>query len=325
MRAAVYSSRGAAADVLRVTDVDDPHPKPGEVRVRLRVSGVNPTDWKSRSAGPELAAPQIPNQDGAGDVDEVGEGVDERRIGERVWVYHAAAGRPNGTAAQYTCVPADQAVLLPEEVPYEQGAGLGIPYLTAHRCLLADGPVDGRVVLVTGGAGAVGAAAIQLGAWLGAHVVATVSSAEKAAIARASGAAAVVNYREPDAVDRLREAAPGGVDRVVEVALGANLETTLAILAPHGVVVSYASEATDPTVPVRRLMTGNATLRFVLVYNLTPAMLEHGVSDVTAALRAGALRPLPEHRFALEDIAAAHDAVEGGAVGKVLVEIPQGA
>jgi NADPH2:quinone reductase len=149
-----------------------------------------------------------------------------------------------------------------------------------------------------------------------------VSSPEKAEIATASGAAAVVNYREPDAVDRLRAAAPGGFDRIVDVAIGANLETSLGVLAPHGVVVSYASEATDPTIPVRRLMTGNVTLRFVLVYNLTPAMLEHAVSDVTSALREGALRPLPEHRFALDDIAAAHDAVERGAVGKVLVEIP---
>lgn len=323
MRAAVYRAKGDAHDVLRVEELPDPQPGPGEVRVRLRRSGVNPTDWKVRSAPgplPDLGF-QVPDQDGAGDIDAVGDGVDPGRVGERVWVFHAAAGRPWGTAAELTVVPAGQAVPLPEAVSYDVGASLGIPYITAHRCLLADGPLQGRTVLVTGGAGAVGHAAVQLGRRAGARVITTVSSAEKAAIARTGRPDDVLDYRAPDYVDRLRAAAPDGVDRVVDVAVGANLDANLAVLAPHGVIVSYASEAADPQIPVRRLMTGNATLRFVLVYNLTPAMIDHALRDITAALADGALVPLPEHHFPLDAIAEAHDAVQAGAVGKVIVDI----
>lgn len=323
MQAAVYHQRGSARDVLRVVDLPDPTPAPGEVRVRVRVSGVNPTDWKVRSAGTPLAPDgQIPNQDGAGEIDEVGAGVDPGRRGQRVWVYHAAAGRPNGTAAQYTCVPQEQAVHLPDDVSFAQGAGLGIPYITAHRCVFADGPVAGRTLLVTGGAGAVGNAAIQLARRGGAEVIATVSSAEKARLAAAAGAGYVLDYRANDHVSELRAAAPSGVQRVIDVAIGANLATDLEVLAPHGVIVAYASDGPDPALFVRRLMTANATLRFVLVYNLTAAMIGQAVIEITQALKAGALTPLPEHHFALRDIAAAHDAVEGGALGKVLIDVP---
>ena len=323
MQAAVYHERGPARRVLGIVQVPDPMPEPGEVRVRMRVSGVNPTDWKMSSAGPPLpASGQIPHQDGAGDVDAVGLGVEPMRLGQRVWVYHAAAGRPTGTAAQYTCVPAEQAVPLPDSVSYSQGAGLGIPYITAHRCVFADGPVAGRTLLVTGGAGAVGNAAIQLACWGGAHVLATASSPGKSRITVAAGAREVFDYREAEYVTRVRTAVPAGIDRVIDVAIGANLAANLDVLAPNGVIVAYASDVPDPTVPVRRLMNANATLRFVLVYNLTREMIAQAVTDITHALQAGALTPLPEHRFALRDIAAAHEAVEGGAVGKVVVEIP---
>ncbi len=322
MRAAVYTQRGPAREVLRVVELPDPTPGPGEVRVRVRVSGVNPTDWKSRQGdGPVAGGWQIPNQDGAGDIDAVGEGVDPGRLGERVWVYHAAAGRPTGTAAAYTCVPSEQAVPLPDIVTYAQGAGLGIPYVTAHRCLFADGPIEGRCVLVTGGAGAVGHAAVQLARLAGARVLTTVSSPDKAQVAATARPAAILNYRDADFVDQLRRAAPDGVDRVIEVALGANLEASLSVLAPHGTIVSYASEAHDPVIPERRLMTGNVTIRFVLVYNLTPAMIADAVAAISAALAEGELVPLPEQHFSLEEIAAAHDAVESGAVGKVLVDV----
>ena len=243
-------------------------------------------------------------------------------MGERVWVYHAADLRPHGTSAQYTVVPSEQAVRLPDTTTYEQGAGLGIPYITAHRCVFGDGPVDGWTLLVTGGAGAVGSAAVQLAAWGGAErVLATVSSAAKGEIASASGADVVLDYRAPGFADVLAAAAPEGVHRVVDVALGANLDADLSVLRRGGTIVTYASEGTDPVVPTRRLMTENVTLRFVLVYTLAPSQLAHAVRDITSALEDGALHELPRHEFALDEVAAAHDAVEGGAVGKVLIRV----
>jgi NADPH2:quinone reductase len=314
MRAAFYDASG----VIQVGEVDTPQPGPGEVRVQVAASGVNPTDWKAR--GGELKFPfQVPNQDGAGVVDAVGEGVDGGRVGERVWVYFAAWQRQWGTAAEYTVLPAEQAVPL-GDAAFALGASLGIPALTAHRCLFADGPPTGATVLVAGGAGAVGHAAIELARWGGAAtVIATVSSEEKAQLARTAGAHHVVNYREQDAAAAVRELAPGGVDRVVEVALTANLELDLAAGATH--VVTYAGTADESAaVPVRRLMTANAVLRFVLVYTIPRDALRRAVADVGEAVRAGALTTLPLHRFALARAAEAHDAVEAGAVGKVIVE-----
>jgi NADPH:quinone reductase-like Zn-dependent oxidoreductase len=322
MRAALYHERGPAAQVLSVGEVAVPEPGPGEVLVRVRVSGVNPTDWKARAAGGPLPWPyQVPGQDGAGDVEAVGADVDPSRVGERVWVYHAADLRPHGTAAQYTVVPAEQAVRLPDTITYEQGAGLGIPYITAHHCVFGDGPVDARTLLVTGGAGAVGSAAIQLASWGGARVLATVSSPAKGVIATASGADAVLGYRDEGFLAALATAAPDGVHRVVDVALGANLAADLSVLRRGGTIVTYASESADPVVPTRQLMTENVTLRFVLVYTLAPSQLAHAVADITAALDDGALHELPRHVFGLDETAAAHEAVEAGAVGKVLVEI----
>jgi NADPH2:quinone reductase len=314
MRAAVYDASGE----IRVEDVETPSPGPGEVRVRVAVSGVNPTDWKAR--GNEVPFPfQVPNQDGAGVIEAIGEGVDERRVGERVWVYFAAWQRQWGTAAEYTVVPAEQAVPL-GDASFELGASLGIPALTAHRCLFADGAVTGATVLVAGGAGAVGHAAIELARWGGAErVIATVSSEEKAELARAAGAHEVVNYREQDAAARIRELAPDGVDRVVEVALTANLDLDLAVGSTH--VVTYAGTPEDAVeVPVRRLMAANAVLRFVLVYTIPRDALRRAVADVSHAVRGGALTTLPLHRFPLARAADAHDAVRTGAVGKVLID-----
>jgi NADPH2:quinone reductase len=321
MLAARYEKPGPAHEVLRIGDVPTPEPGPGELRLRLAVSGVNPTDWKARSATPVAGEFQIPNQDGAGVVDAVGEGVDAARVGQRVWVYFAAWQRPWGTAAEYSVLPAEQAVPLPDGTPDALGASLGIPALTAHRCLLADGPVHGRTVLVAGGAGAVGHAAIELAKWLGARVITTVSSDEKAALARDAGADAVVNYREPGAAERIRELAPDGVDRVIEVALASNLELDLAVCAPNAAIVTYAADVAGPELPVRKLMVPNLTLRFVLVYTIPRDALAQAVADVGDALRAQALTTLPVHRFPLERTADAHDAVEHGAVGKVLVDL----
>jgi len=324
MQAAVYERYGPARDVLRLTELPRPHPGPGEVRVRMRVSGVNPTDWRVRSGsqGSEPPFPYVvPNQDGAGEIDAVGSGVDAARVGERVWVWFAAAGRQHGSAAQWTCLPSRQAVPLAEGASLDLGASLGIPAMTAHHCLFRDGALDGRSVLVAGGAGAVGHFAIELAHAAGAHVIATVSSDDKAALARAAGADVVVNYRGDDAAELVRAAAPRGVDRIVEVAPSANTALDLAAIAPDGVIAIYAADG-DLETPVRPLMVKNAVLRFVLVYNVAGEWLDRAVAEVSTAAAAGQLTELPAHRFPLASIAAAHEAVEGGAVGKVLVDIP---
>lgn len=324
MRAAVYDTAGSDRGTLQIVELPDPDPGSGEVRVRVHVSGVNPTDWKAReAAGAEPGWPQqVPNQDGAGVIDAVGDGVDPSRVGERVWVYHAAAGRPTGTAAQYVCLPQEQVVPLPEGVSFDHGAGLGIPGITAHRCLFADGPLEGRTVLVTGGAGGVGHAAVQLARWAGARVIATVSTDEKAQLAEAAGAHDVLRYRDPGFSDRLRSLAADGIDRVVDVALAINLADYLPALAEHAVVACYARDRDEARVPIRPLMWANIVLRFVLVYGLPQAALDRAVADLATALHDGALRPLPTHRFPLDRIHDAHEAVRGGVTGKVLVDLP---
>jgi len=322
MRAAIYEQRGSS-DVLSVTEIPTPGPGVGEVRVRLHVAAVNPTDWKARKAGGELESGfQVPGQDGAGVIEAVGPGVDLSRIGERVWVYHAAYQRPFGTAAQYTVVPARQAVRIPEGIGFDQAAALGIPYITAYGCLFSDGPIDGQTVLVHGGAGAVGHAAIQLARRAGAHVITTVSSKAKAAIATTAGAHVIVDYTQKSALERIAAAARAGVDRIIEVDLTHNLELDRAVLVPHGVIVTYAADADDPAIPVRALMNNNITLRFVMVYGFTAAMITAAIDEITQGLTDGDLTPLPVIRFSLDQVAAAHDAVEKRSTGKVLIDLP---
>ena len=314
MIAATYSQTGGT-DVLEVREVETPAPGPGEVRVKLEVAGVNPTDVKSRAGatGSVDFAFQVPGQDGAGVVDAVGEGVARTWIGERVWVYLAAFQRQWGTAAQYTVVPLGHAVPL-GDASFDLGASLGVPALTAYHCLFADGPLEGRRVLVAGGAGAVGHAAIELAKWAGAEVVTTVSSPAKAELA--SAADVIVNYREDGAAEKI-----GKVDRIVEVALGPNLELDLAVANPNAVIFTYAADTPSAEVPIRRLMTANLTLRFMLLYTIPRDALEAAVAGVSKAVAAGALTTLPLHRFTLEETAAAHEAVESGAVGKVVIDV----
>jgi NADPH:quinone reductase-like Zn-dependent oxidoreductase len=240
--------------------------------VRLRVAGVNPTDWKTRGRK-QPSTFQVPGQDGAGDIVAVGEGVDPGRVGERVWVWFAEAHGQWGTAAQVTVVPSRQAVTLPDSASYDLGAGLGIPAMTAWHCLFADGALHGRTVLVAGGAGAVGNAAIALAVRGGARVVTTVGDDHSAQLARAAGAHAVIDRQGPDLAARVVAAAPDGVDRIVEVALGANLALDLSVLAPRGVVSTYAD---DPVrdLPVRDLMVANTTLAFVLIYGVGDQALD---------------------------------------------------
>jgi NADPH2:quinone reductase len=322
MKAALYDRHGATREVLRVEEVERPEPGPGEVRVKVEFSGVNPTDWKSRSGA--TARPidgfQIPHHDGAGVIDAVGAGVDPGRFGQRVWLYLAAAGRRWGTAAEWTVVPEHAAVPLPDGASAELGASLGVPAVTAHRCLFADGPVDGKTVLVAGGAGAVGHFAIELAKHAGARVITTVSGPRKAELAAKAGADLVVNYREPDAADQIISfLGEKGVDHVVELAIGANLQLDLAVTRLGARIVTYAAEAADPVLPVRACMSANVVLRFVLLYGVPPEALGQAAVDITAALADGALTELPGTKFPLDEIAAAQDAVEGGAVGKVLV------
>jgi NADPH2:quinone reductase len=295
-------------------------PGPGEVLVRIHASGVNPTDYKTRSGatGRPIDEFQVPHQDGAGVIEAIGSGVDDDRVGQRAWVWLAAAGRRWGTAAEYTVVPSRHAVPLPDDASFDLGASLGVPAMTAHRCLSADGPVAGRTVLVAGGAGAVGHYAIELAKWAGARVVTTVSGPEKAELAARAGADLVVNYRDPDALEQIRAFTPT-VDRVIELALGANLELDLALATPETVIVTYAAEPQNPVLPVRACMNANVTVRFIMLYSVPAIALDSAVEDITVALTAGALTELPVHRFPLEEIVAAQEATEGGAVGKVIV------
>ena len=320
MRAAIYGATGDSA-VLSVQEVPTPDPGPGEVRVRITCSGVNPTDWKTRSGmtGGPPSEPQVPHQDGAGVIDAVGQGVADRHVGQRVWVYLAAFQNRWGTAAEHSVVPAGRTVPLPDGATDELGASLGVPAVTAAHCLGgAPERLSGATVLVTGGAGAVGHYAVELAKHAGARVVTTVSSPGKAELARAAGADLVVNYRQPGFVDEVRSFT-ATVDRVVEVALGANLELDLAVCRPGTEIVTYAAEDNDPVLPTRRLMAANAMIRFVLLYGVPSHELADAVGWVDRAVRDGALSALPVHRFPLDEVAAAQDAVEGGAVGKVLV------
>lgn len=339
MKAITYAQTGGA-DVLRLTERPVPEPGPGEVRVRVKVSGVNPTDWKSRegaTTGGKMPFPEIvPNQDGAGVVDAVGPGVSGLEPGQRAWLWESAWQRPDGTAQEYVVLPAAHVVPLPESASFDLGAALGIPAMTAHRALtvaeggpsrLAAGALDGRAVLVAGGAGAVGHAAIELARWAGATVVTTVSSEEKAALARAAGAHHIVNYRTEKAAESVRAILPGGVDLVVEVAPAVNAELNAAVLAPNGTIAVYANNGGEElTLTIRPHMTVNARYQFLLVYTVPPAAKAQAVADVSAAVAAGALRAgeeagLPLHRFPLARTADAHAAVAGGAVGKVLIDV----
>ncbi|MGH2852090.1 MAG: NADPH:quinone reductase [Solirubrobacteraceae bacterium] len=322
MLAAQYETAGPRLGVLELVELERPRPAAGEVLVRLAVSAVNPTDVGARAGRAFHVAGErvVPGHDGAGEVVAVGDGVPAERVGERVWCYLAQWRRVQGTSASWIALPSSQAVALPDGVSLELGAGLGIPALTAHRSLFADGTIDGARILVQGGAGAVGHAAIELARFGGARVAATVSSPEKGELARAAGAELVVDYTSEPVVERVRDWAPDGVDRVVEVAVGTNAETDASVLAPFRDIVSYGAPDKPIAVP-RALMVGNNGVRFVLVYTMGDAAQAQAVEDITRALRAGAMTALPSVRFPLEQIDAAHDAVSAHALGRVLIDV----
>lgn len=336
MQAITYSRTGDSS-VLALVERPLPEPGPGEVRVRIVVSGVNPTDWKARQGGRPFAFDEVtPNQDGAGIVDAVGAGVATVSPGQRVWVYLAQHERPTGTAAEYAVVPAARAVPLADDASFALGASLGVPAMTAHRALtvhedgpsrLAPGALAGRTVLVQGGAGAVGHAAIQLAVWAGATVIATVSSDEKEALARAAGAHHVLQYPDAALADGIREIAPDGVEHIVEVAVADNAGLDVDVVANHGSIAYYADNGGEAfTVPVRASFAKNVRWQGLLLYTVGEAVLRAAADDVTAAVADGALpvgeaAGLPLTWFPLAETAAAHDAVAEGTTGKVLIRV----
>ncbi|MBL0746221.1 NADPH:quinone reductase [Nocardioides baculatus] len=340
MRAVVYTESGDS-DVLELVEREAAEPGPGEVRVRIVRAGVNPTDWKFRAGGMgKLAFPEIvPGQDGAGVVDAVGAGVTDLAVGDRVWTMLAQHQRPGGTAQEQVVIPADRVTALPDAASYDLGASLGVPAVTAHRALttsedgpdrLAPGALDGTTVLVAGGAGAVGNAAIQLARWAGATVISTVSSDEKGALATAAGAHHVVNYRDGDTAAAIRDLAPDGVDLVVEVAPAQNLRLDLAVIRPRATIAIYANNGGDEVaISVRETFSTNARFQWVLLYTVGQEALRRAAEDITAAVADGGFQVgeehgLPLHHFPLERTAEAHAAVEDGAVGKVLVDVSEG-
>lgn len=328
MQAAFYERTGPAAEVLTVAELPDPQPGPGEVRVRLRWSGVNPSDVKSRAGlrSKQLAFPRIvPHSDGMGVVDAVGEGVDARRIGERVWIWNGAWGRAHGTAAQFIVLPARQAVALPAGVPDEAGACLGIPALTALHAVLMAGGVQGQRVLVAGGAGAVGHYALQFAKLLGARqVIASVSNDEKAQIAREAGADLAIDYRRDNLAERVREATGGrGVDRVIEVDIAANRLTDLELLRAGGDLVVYGSGQGEFALPFFPLIVKNLHLHFFIVYNLADEDRARAEAVLADCLARGTLQHRIAQRLPLARIAQAHELVESGrAIGNVVIELP---
>lgn len=312
MKAAWYERQGPARDVLIVGEMPDPIPGPGEVRIRLAVSGINPGDIKKRedAFGYGMSFPRvIPHSDGAGTVDAVGEGVAEAWIGRRVWCFGAQSYRPFGTAAEYTVVPLQQAVPLPDGVPIEQGACLGIPGITAHRAVHVAGPVDGRTVLVQGGAGAVGLCAVQLAYRAGALVIATVRSAADEAAVRRAGATVVV-IPSADLVGQIQAHAPNGVDHIVEVAFGANITTDMEVLALGGSIASYASDVNMPQIPFWELLFKNARIFLVGSDDFPPEAKASAAQAIDDALAAGWPGFEIAERVPLEEIANAHELVE---------------
>lgn len=319
MRAAFYEAPGPANEVLRIEDMPTPDPAPGEVLVRVAFSAVNPSDVKLRAGGrPGMAGlpwPRIiPHSDGAGTIEAVGEGVPASRIGERVWLWNAQWQRAFGSCAEYVALPAAQAVPLPENTGFEQGACLGIPAMTAHACLFADAHPLGETVLITGGAGAVSFYAIQLAKRAGARVITTVSSDAKAALAREAGADDIINYRDEPVAERLMALTGGaGIARAVDLEFGVNIPAIAEAIREQGIIVGYGSaQIREPVIPFLNLMFRRVTIRTELVYILPEAPRAAAIRDLTAHLAAGTLDHRIAGSFDIADIASAHEFVESG-------------
>jgi NADPH2:quinone reductase len=328
MKAAWFERQGVPGDVLIVGEMDIPKPGPGEVRIAVAVSGINPGDVKKRedTFGVGMPFPRIvPHSDGAGVIDAVGEGVTPSRVGERVWCFGAQSYRPFGTAAEFVVVPSEQVVTLPEGVSFEQGACLGIPGITAHRAVHVAGAVDGKVVLVQGGAGAVGQCAVALARHAGAVVVATVRSARDEAIARRAGAHEVLDTAGLDAdaiVEGIRALAPGGIDHIVEVAFHANITLDEPLLKLGGSIATYATGDPAPTIPFWPLIFKNVSLFFLGSDDFPAEAKTAAAQALNQTLEAGWPGFEIEARFPLGSIAQAHEAIEGRKIaGRVILDI----
>jgi NADPH:quinone reductase len=322
MQAAFYVKQGAAREVLQVGEQPTPEPGPGEVRVHLKTSGVNPSDWKSRSGRTApMSAPLImPHSDGAGDIDRAGPGAN--RVGERVWIWNGQWRRPHGTAAEYIVLPSAQAVLLPEHIGYAEGACFGIPALTALQAVrLAElSPVS--TVMIVGGAGSVAHYAIQFAKMRGARVITTVSGPEKATHARKAGADEVINYRTENVGQRVKALTNGGVDAVIELDLSANGKDYPNILRPHATVVVYGMSSNESTLPTLWLMRNSITLRLFLVYDLSTADRDACLAEFGALLQSNRLIHTVGQRLPLHEIALAHELSERGEViGNIVLDI----
>ena len=326
MRAAWYSKNGDARDVLAVGELPTPTPGPGQVRVKLATSGVNPSDVKSRSGRPLDGERIVPHSDGAGVIDAAGDGVPPERVGERVWIWNGQWQRPMGTAAQYIALHEKQAVALPDSTDFGAAACLGIPAMTACQAVRLLGDIAGKTVLVIGASSAVGHYAAQMAVIRGAKVIGTVGSVDKARHALAAGVETAINYKTESVAERVKELTAGrGADAIVDM----DFSTTVQLLgngglAPHGTLVSYGSNAYgDIPVPFRTLLWNSFSLRFFLVYELTAQDRRAVIDDLSKLLAGGSLSHTIAARFRLDDIAAAHEAVEGGAlIGNVIVELP---
>lgn len=327
MRAAWFERFGPAADVLQVGERETPVAGPGEVLVRLATSGVNPSDVKKRAGSfPDLldGGYVIPNSDGAGVIEAVGDGVDHGRIGERVWIYQAQYARRFGTAAEYVAIDAGRAPLLPDEAGFDVGACLGIPAMTAHRCVFADGNVGGQTILVTGGAGRVGHYAIQWASQAGARVIATASNADDRETCLAAGADRVINHRDEDVAAAIMAASDGRlVDRIVDVEFGGNLPVSIEVLRTGGTIATYASSRVpEPRLPFFRMMYKDVTIRMVIVYAMPEAAKSSAIDDISNALRAGRLTHRIAATLPLEQIARSNELIEAGDVrGAVVLTI----
>jgi NADPH:quinone reductase len=325
MRAAYYEKQGPAHEVIQVGEVQTPEPGPGEVRVRVAVSGVHIGDVGKRRGywGSTMSYPRvIPHGDGAGIIDAVGPTVDPQRVGERVWVYLAQSYRPFGTAAEYTVVPSEHAVRLPDEIEWEHAAVVGIPGITGHRAVFASGPVEGQTIIVTGPLGGVGRAALASARRGGATVIATVRHATQVDEVLAAGAHHVVVLGGADPAQQILAIAPDGVDRVAEIDLAGNAGLDVEVLKVGGTIVTYATSNPDASLPYWRLAFQNITIQFLSNDDFPEQANEDAARDLTAALAAGDLRYPIAARFPLEQTADAQDAVERtGSAGRVVVEI----
>ena len=326
MRAAWFDRYGSAADVIRIGDLDTPKPGVGEVLIRMQRSAVNPSDVKKRAgAFPNLLDDGlvIPHSDGSGVIEAVGEQINPARIGERVWTYQAQYGRRLGSAAEYLSIDGDRAVPLPDNVSFDIGACLGIPAMTAHRCVFADGPVDGQTLLITGGAGRVGFYAIQFASQAGARVVATASSAADRETCLQAGAEAVVNHRKDNWSAEVFAFTGKPVDRVIDVEFGANLPEVLKLIRTGGVIATYSStQVREPQLPFLQMMFMDLTIRMVIVYAMPEAAKQQAIDTITEALQKDRL----SHRVAivvdLNETARAHEIIESGeSRGCVLVSL----